>query len=143
MEDILRFLDLDGTVKLCQELVRIPSPVGKEKDVALFIADYLEKIGLDEVRLVEAEKDRPNVVARYKGTGGGPSLLFYGHIDSESPGIRDQWTVDPYGGVIKDGKVWGRASKDMRVVFPPLSRRRRRLLKGDRGSEETLCWLSV
>jgi len=115
MEDILKFLDLDGTVKLCQELVRIPSPEGKEKDVALFIADYLKKIGLDEVQLVEAEKDRPNVVARYKGIGGGPSLLFYGHIDSESPGVPEQWTVDPYGGIIKDGKVWGRASKDMRA----------------------------
>lgn len=115
MEDILKYLDLDGTVQLCQELVRIPSPVGKEKNVALFISDYLKKIGLDEVQLIEGEKDRPNVVARYKGRGGGPSLLFYGHIDSESPGIREQWTVDPYGGVVKDGKVWGRASKDMRA----------------------------
>ena len=114
MEDILKYLDLDGTVKLCQELVRIPSPVGKEKEVALFLFNYLKKNGLQDVQLVEGEKDRPNVIARFKGTGKGPSLLFYGHIDSESPGVLDQWTVDPYGGVIKDGKVWGRASKDMR-----------------------------
>lgn len=76
MEDILKFLDLEGTVKLCQNLVRIPSPVGKEKEVALFLADYLKKIGLDEVQLIEAEKDRPNVVGRFKGTGEGPVAAF-------------------------------------------------------------------
>jgi acetylornithine deacetylase len=115
MEDILKYLDLEGTVKLCQQLVRIPSPVGNEKNIALHLAGVLRKTGLDEVELIEGEKDRPNVLARYKGTGGGRSLLFYGHIDSESPGVREEWTMDPYGGEIKDGKIYGRASKDMRA----------------------------
>ena len=110
---ILKNLDLDGAVELCAELVRIPSPIGQEKAAALFIADKLRSIGVDEVDLIEGEPDRPNVLGRVKGKSEHPGLMFYGHIDSEH--VLDGWTVEPYAGLIKDGKVYGRASKDMRA----------------------------
>jgi succinyl-diaminopimelate desuccinylase len=114
MDEVLKFLDEDGVVTLCQELVRIPSPIGDEKKVAEFIADTMKKIGLTDVQLVEGDPGRPNVVGKIPGSGKGPSLNFYGHIDSEYVGERSFWDVDPYGGEIKGGKLYGRAAKDMR-----------------------------
>jgi succinyl-diaminopimelate desuccinylase len=114
MDEVLKSLDEDGVVTLCQELVRIPSPIGDEKKVAEFIADTMKKIGLADVQLVEGDPGRPNVVGKIPGSGKGPSLNFYGHIDSEYVGERSFWDVDPYGGEIKDGRLYGRAAKDMR-----------------------------
>lgn len=115
MDEILHYVDEEGAVTLCQELVRIPSPIGSEKRIAEFIADYMKKIGLTDVQLVEGEKDRPNVVGKILGSGKGRSLNFYGHMDSEYVGERSFWTHEPYGAEIVDGKLYGRASKDMRA----------------------------
>ena len=82
MDEVLKSLDEDGVVTLCQELVRIPSHIGDEKKVAEFIADTMKKIGLADVQLVEGDPGRPNVVGKIPGSGKGPSLNFYGHIDS-------------------------------------------------------------
>lgn len=114
MDDILKHIDEKKMIALAQELVRIPSPIGSEKQMAEFLAEYMKKIGIQDVQLVEGDKDRPNVIGRICGTGKGRSLNFYGHIDSEYVGERDFWTVDPYGGEVKDGKLYGRASKDMK-----------------------------
>ncbi|RJR46825.1 MAG: M20 family peptidase [Desulfobacteraceae bacterium] len=115
MEDLLKYVDVDGAVGLCQELVRIPSPIGSEKAVAEFLADTMKRIGLKGIELVEGEKGRPNVVGKIPGSGGGRSLNFYGHMDSEYVGEKSFWKVAPYGGEIIDGKLYGRASKDMRA----------------------------
>ena len=55
MDEVLKSLDEDGVVTLCQELVKIPSPIGDEKKVAEFIADTMKKIGLADVQLVEGD----------------------------------------------------------------------------------------
>jgi succinyl-diaminopimelate desuccinylase len=115
MVDLMKYVDAEGAVTLCQELIRIPSPIGDEKKVALFIADYMRKIGMTDVQLVEGDKGRPNVLGRIQGSGKGRSLNFYGHMDSEYVGERSFWRVDPYGGEIIEGKLYGRASKDMRA----------------------------
>ena len=114
MVDILKYIDGKGLVALAQELVRIPSPIGSEKRMAEFLAEEKTRIGMQDVQLVEGDKDRPNVVGRIHGAGKGRSVNFYGHIDSEYVGEKDFWTIDPYGGEVKDGKLYGRASKDMK-----------------------------
>lgn len=115
MVDLLKYVDDEGAVRLCQELVRIPSPIGEEKKLAEFLADYMKKIGLEDVELVEGDIGRPNVIGRIRGSGKGRSLNFYGHMDSEYVGERSFWTVDPYGGEITEGRLYGRASKDMKA----------------------------
>ena len=59
---------------------------------------------------------RPNLVAKLMGSGGGRSLVFSGHMDT-MPDYGKKWTVfeDPYSGKIKDGKMYGRGSADMKA----------------------------
>jgi acetylornithine deacetylase len=61
-------------------------------------------------------KDRPNIVSRLKGTGGGKSIIFSGHIDTV-PVFEKEWKVfkDPFSGKIKDGKIYGRGILDMKA----------------------------
>ena len=55
---------------------------------------------------------RLNVVARLEGRSPGPTVHFNGHIDVVEAG--HGWTVDPYAGVVKDGRVYGRGACDMK-----------------------------
>ena len=57
---------------------------------------------------------RPNVMALRRGTGGGCSLLFSGHVDTVPVGP-DPWTHDPWGGEVADGKLWGLGAYDMKA----------------------------
>lgn len=58
--------------------------------------------------------ERPNVIVRAGGDAPGRSLILNGHIDVVSPEPADQWTVDPWGGHIKDGLLYGRGASDMK-----------------------------
>ena len=57
---------------------------------------------------------RPQMVARFPGAGSGPSLLFNGHIDVVAPEPREHWTSDPFRAEVRDGKLYGRGSCDMK-----------------------------
>jgi acetylornithine deacetylase len=57
---------------------------------------------------------RPQLAARFSGTGGGPSLLLNGHIDVVSSEPRERWTSDPNGAELRDGRVYGRGACDMK-----------------------------
>jgi acetylornithine deacetylase len=57
---------------------------------------------------------RPQLVARFAGAGGGRSLVFNGHIDAVSYEPLDQWTSHPLRAEIRDGKLYGRGSCDMK-----------------------------
>jgi len=60
-------------------------------------------------------KDRPNVVGTWKGLGGGGrSLILNGHIDTVTIEPRDEWTHDPFGAEIEDGRMYGRGTSDMK-----------------------------
>jgi acetylornithine deacetylase len=59
-------------------------------------------------------RDRPNVVGRWRGTGGGRSLVLNGHIDTVTVEPRDEWKQDPFGAEIRDGKMYGRGTSDMK-----------------------------
>ena len=60
-------------------------------------------------------KNRPNVVGILKGSGGGgKSLILNGHIDTVTVEPRNEWTHDPFGGEIEDGKMYGRGTSDMK-----------------------------
>ncbi|WP_288008461.1 M20 family metallopeptidase [Kyrpidia sp.] len=110
-------IDQDELIRLTQALVRIPSvyrpgePGGTEAEVALFIADYLRKLGV-EVFVEEAAPGRPNVIGRIRGRGPGKTLLFEGHTDVVTAGDSGRWSVDPFGGELLDGRIYGRGACD-------------------------------
>jgi acetylornithine deacetylase len=57
---------------------------------------------------------QPQLVARFRGAGGGRTLLLNGHVDVVSVEPRDAWSTDPFGGEVRDGAVYGRGSCDMK-----------------------------
>jgi len=105
-------------VTLLQELIQIPSVnygegKGDEKAVAEYVAVKLAEVGIDS-EIIETAPNRLNVVARIPGvdqTRGG--LVVHGHLDVVPANAAD-WSVDPFGGVIKDGYIWGRGAVDMK-----------------------------
>jgi len=112
----------DELVSLTQQLIRIPTinPPGDAYEAcAHVLGERLAARGfqVDYVRAHGAPGDsdahpRVNVVARRPGTGQGPCVHFNGHIDVVEVG--SGWTVDPFAGVVKAGRVYGRGSCDMK-----------------------------
>src|SRR5438093_11504833 len=102
----------DETVRNLQALVRIDTsnPPGNETKAAEYIKSVLDKEGIPS-EIFALDKNRANLVARIKGNGKKRPLLLMGHTDVV--GVeREKWTVDPFGGVIKDGYIYGRGAVD-------------------------------
>ena len=113
-----------------QNLVRIPSLVGQETKAQDYMETLYRQIGLTIDRF-EADRDticrhpayvdipgsyenRPNIVGVHKGNSDGNSLILNGHVDVVSPEPVDQWTFDPWGAEIHEGKLYGRGAVDMK-----------------------------
>ncbi|MBB2891408.1 M20 family metallopeptidase [Flexivirga oryzae] len=107
----LALIDEDELVAVTQALVRQPgeNPPGEEAArVAALVAACTAR-GLD-VRTAPLAEGRENVHALTTG-GGGPRLLLLGHTDVVPVG--DGWSVDPFAGVVRDGRIIGRGTSDM------------------------------
>jgi len=86
------------------------NPPGNETRGAQYLKSILDREGIPS-EIFEREPGRGNIVARLKGSGKKRPILLMGHIDVV--GVeRDKWTVDPFGGVIKDGYIYGRGASD-------------------------------
>ncbi|MBS4162381.1 M20/M25/M40 family metallo-hydrolase, partial [Klebsiella pneumoniae] len=59
-------------------------------------------------------KESPNIAARKRGTGGGKSLILNGHIDVVPEGSRKDWDTEPFQPVVKQGRIYGRGTTDMK-----------------------------
>ncbi|PBB21271.1 acetylornithine deacetylase/succinyl-diaminopimelate desuccinylase family protein [Mesorhizobium sp. WSM4313] len=112
----------DDLVALTADLIRFPTvnPPGEAyRPCAEFLGARLKKLGF-ETEFIRAEGapgdsdryPRVNVIARFEGSSPGPCVHFNSHIDVVEAG--DGWTVDPFAGVVKDGKVYGRGACDMK-----------------------------
>ena len=86
----------DDNISLMQKLVQIPSISGDEADMGDFLVEEVKKFGLEDAKIVQRSVGRPNVVARYRGTTGKPSLTVYAHYDTVPPYDMSQWTYGPY-----------------------------------------------
>jgi acetylornithine deacetylase/succinyl-diaminopimelate desuccinylase-like protein len=106
---------------VCELLADRFSELGCETSVHEATEEYLRHSGAEFLGL---EGPRSNVVARYMGEGGGPTLHISAHIDCAAI-QEDGWTVDPLGGEVTDGTpyeksmwdrgggyVWGRGVAD-------------------------------
>jgi len=87
----------------------IPGARG-EAEIAAFVADWAESVGLEAV-LQEASPGRPNVVVTARGSGGGKTLMLNGHLDTV--GLSDM--VDPFGARIEANRLYGRGAYDMKA----------------------------
>ena len=116
-------------VEFLQALIAIPSVTGDEAAVQQFLAAHLQTMGLAlDVWETDWEalkqhpgyrpvdrgyEGRPNIVATLKGEGGGRSLLLNGHTDV-IPVAGEGWSDDPWSATIRDGRIYGRGSADMK-----------------------------
>jgi len=120
----------EHAVEFLQKMISIPSVTGDEAAIQAFVGRHLTDIGL-EVDIWETDweelkkhpgyrpvsrgyEGRPNIVATLKGTGGGRSLLLNGHTDVIPVGNGEGWSDDPWSAKIKDGRIYGRGSADMK-----------------------------
>ena len=117
-------------VATLQRLVQIPSQTGREGRAQELVAQLMRDQGL-EVDVWEPDLEqlapyaasltlgagfagRPNVVGCWRGAGGGRSLILNGHIDTVEVGSPAVWDFDPLGGMIVDGRLYGRGACDMK-----------------------------
>ncbi|MBU0582422.1 MAG: acetylornithine deacetylase/succinyl-diaminopimelate desuccinylase family protein [Alphaproteobacteria bacterium] len=112
----------DELAALTADLIRFPTvnpPGDAYRPCAEYIAGRLIKRGF-AIEFVRAEGTpgdsdrypRVNMVARIEGSRAGPAVHFNSHIDVVEAG--EGWTVDPFGGTIADGRVYGRGACDMK-----------------------------
>ncbi|CAB5075666.1 unannotated protein [freshwater metagenome] len=105
-------------ITLCQEMIRIPSVnygdgKGDEKAISDYVVSKLAEVGIAST-VYESAPGRCNVVARISGSDmERPGLVLHGHLDVV-PANADDWSMDPFGGEIRDGMIWGRGALDMK-----------------------------
>ena len=112
----------DDLIDLTVELIRIPTtnPPGENyTECAEFVGNWLKIRGfeVEYIRGLDTPGDsdkfpRTNIVARIEGAKPGECVHFNSHIDVVEAG--EGWTFDPFGGEIKDGKIYGRGACDMK-----------------------------
>src|SRR3954469_12847829 len=88
------------------------NPPGHETQAAAVIEDYAEAAGL-RCRRIAKDPDRANLLVTLPGRGDGPTLGFLGHFDVLST-RREDWSVDPFAAIERDGAIWGRGTVDMK-----------------------------
>ena len=72
------------------------------------------RLGYSAIREVALEPARPNVVGEVVGKRTGRVVMFNGHTDTKPVGDASQWLIGPYDPVIRDGRLWGLGSADMK-----------------------------
>jgi acetylornithine deacetylase len=105
----------DHVRDLLMDLVNIPSPTGKEIDVAHYLVERMGKSGLaTDLPLVEA--GRPNAVGHLRGHGDGLNLLFTGHMDTSYSGDEKHLVGEGFKpkAIFREGWVFGLGSMNMK-----------------------------
>jgi len=119
MTDELEAGALEQTAAIARDLIRFETVNwggGRSKgesEAAGYVAAKLEALGLTP-QLFESEPGRTSVVARVPGRDPErPAMVLHGHLDVV-PADPANWSVDPFGGVVQDGMLWGRGAVDMK-----------------------------
>ena len=110
---------LEETARIAQDLIRFDTTnfgegrSNGETDAAEYLGELLSEMGLTP-EYVDAATGRTSVIARVEGANRDlPALVVHGHTDVV-PADPANWTVDPFGGVVRDGMLWGRGAVDMK-----------------------------
>lgn len=122
---------------ILSNLVRIDTtnPPGNELKAATYLNNILTAEGFD-CEIIKSAPKRANIITRIDGTDKKPNLLLLSHLDVVAAN-KKYWSVNPFGGLIKNGFVWGRGTLDMKsmtaieVMVCILLKRNKVKLKGD------------
>lgn len=130
---VLRAVDelAPDLLRFSRELVRARSETGQEEAAQLVVRDKLKSLGgrVDFWKprgtdfrgyeaFIEEESEfsaRPNIVARFSGSGSKRKLAFNGHVDVVPSGNPESWRYPPYEGRVVRGRLYGRGSCDMKA----------------------------
>ena len=112
-QELLARVDRKACLDFLSAMVRHAShtQTAGERALAAFMAEQMRDLGL-EAELAPVEGERVNAVGRWRGTGGGKSLLFNGHLDTNP--VSEGWTVDPYEGLVDDNFIYGIGVSNMK-----------------------------
>lgn len=97
-------------ITLCQEFIRVKSYSGEESFMVERLRKAFQDFGFDEVFVDEYG----NVTGRIQGQREGKTILFDGHIDTVPVPDASRWVHDPFGGELRDGRIFGRGASDMK-----------------------------
>jgi len=107
--------ELNPTAALLVELIRVntSNPPGNEEQIANLLASKFKPLGFEIDIFPTPVAGKAHFIARLRGDGSKKPLLIAAHADVV--GVeREKWTVDPFGGVVKDGSVYGRGAIDFK-----------------------------
>ena len=113
-EELLKRVDEQACIEFLARMVRHKSysETEGERELAVFMQRAMRDIGL-ESELQPVTESRVNAIGRLAGEGGGESLLYNGHLDT-NPAVGD-WTVDPWGALVADGCLYGIGVSNMKA----------------------------
>ncbi|MEI6047288.1 MAG: M20 family metallopeptidase [Bacteroidota bacterium] len=105
---------IENVISLTKKLIsyNTVNPEGNEHDIALFVGSLLKKNGF-VVDYPQFAENRLMIIAEKGLSGLAPPIVLTGHFDTVPLGAK-QWNEDPFSGSIKDGKIFGRGSSDMK-----------------------------
>jgi succinyl-diaminopimelate desuccinylase len=116
--DLARQVDssLDGLISVTQRLVGVasPNPPSDTEEIAKVAEALLREIPGIEIEVIEPAPRVKSLIGRIKSGKAGRRLIFNGHLDTFPILENLPWTVPPLGGVLKDGKLYGRGVSDMK-----------------------------
>ncbi len=102
-------------VKIAEDLIRCKSVTPEEGGALDYLENILSQNGFTCHRRTFSDQDTPDVQNLYARRGdSAPNICFAGHTDVVPVGDERAWTVDPFGGVVKDGKLYGRGACEMK-----------------------------
>ncbi len=107
-KQVLAQLDRAHLVEMTRDLADIVTITGEEQPVAEYLGREFERLGM-EVEYQEVEEGRLNVVGTLRGSGGGPVLMFNGHMDHFD---------NPEPTRVTEDRVYGRGLVNMKCAFP-------------------------
>jgi len=100
----------DQVVQICQSLVQLETPSGKEKPVIDRVADWMHTLEFDDIRIDECG----NVIGTLHGGEGGPTVMYDSHVDTVPAADAEQWAYPPYSATLTDDRLYGRGTSDMK-----------------------------
>ena len=116
LKKLFAIQDESAMVEMAKDLINIPSQTGEEGPIGDYVARRYAELGL-RAELQEVEPGRNNVIARLKGSGGGPTLMFLAHFDTSTNPGEDL----PFGfqakAVVQDGWIYGLGISNMKNAF--------------------------
>ena len=106
---------MPDVVRLARDLIQFNTcnPPGNEAVIAQYVGHILSDSGFDVTYLKFGDENRLHLIAEKGLTASIHPIVLSGHFDTVPIGA-EKWSVDPYGGEVKDGRLFGRGSSDMK-----------------------------